>query len=180
MLRALIVAFGLTVAGMSPVSAQVPQDAPRAGRTGPPGSGGLSSAELITMLDTYAIVQAQETLQLADGQYAQFVLRLKKLQEARRRNQRARNQILQDLRRLSTATTADEAAIRERLKALTDHDDRASAELRQAYGSVDELLDVRQRARFRVFEENIERRKLDLLVRARERAARLPRRSGGS
>jgi hypothetical protein len=34
------------------------------------------------------------------------------------------------------------------------------------------LLDVRQQARFRLFEEEIERRKLDLLVRARERANR--------
>lgn len=180
MLRALIFSFALTVVGISPTWAQIPQDAPPEGRPDPVGRGGLTSAELITMLDTYAIVQAQETLQLADGQYGQFVVRLKKLQETRRRNQRARNQILQDLRRLSTAPPTDEAAIRERLKALTDQDDRASAELRQAYAGVDELLNVTQRARFRVFEENIERRKLDLLVRARERAARLPRRSGGS
>ena len=180
MLRALIFSLLLTVAGISPAWTQVPQDAPPERGADPLGRGGLTSAELITMLDTYAIVRAQETLQLADAQYGQFVVRLKKLQETRRRNQRARNQILQDLRRLSTATTADEAAIRERLKALADQDDRAAAELRQAYAGVDELLTVAQRARFRVFEENIERRKLDLLVRARERAARLPRRSGGS
>jgi len=32
----------------------------------------------------------------------------------------------------------------------------------------DEVLDVRQQARFRVFEENIERRKIELLIRARQ------------
>jgi hypothetical protein len=42
-------------------------------------------------------------------------------------------------------------------------------ELRQAYDQLDEVLDARQQARFRMFEEVIEQRKLDLLVRARER-----------
>ena len=37
--------------------------------------------------------------------------------------------------------------------------------------TLDEVLDVRQQARFRIFEETIERRKLDLVLRARERAA---------
>ena len=34
--------------------------------------------------------------------------------------------------------------------------------------SIDEVLDVRQRLRFRVFEEQMERRKFDLLMRARQ------------
>jgi hypothetical protein len=135
----------------------------------------LPTGELVNMLDTYAIVQAQEALTLNDTQYGQFVTRLKRLQEARRRNQRERNRILQDLRKLTSpqaAGPADEGALRERLKALRDHDDRAAAELRKAYDALDEVLDSRQQARFRIFEEAIERRKLDLLVRARERAAR--------
>ena len=85
---------------------------------------------------------------------------------------------LQDLRKLSgpqAPTPVDENAVRDRLRALREHDDRAAAELRKAYDSLDEVLDVRQQARFRVFEETIERRKLDLIVRARERA-----RGGGS
>ncbi|MET0212338.1 MAG: hypothetical protein ABW292_05025, partial [Vicinamibacterales bacterium] len=65
---------------------------------------------------------------------------------------------------------ADDATIRNQLAALRAHDDRAAAELRQAYDALDEILDTRQQARFRVFEEQIERRKLDLLVRARARA----------
>jgi len=139
---------------------------------------GVSTNELVNMLDTYAIVQAQRELTLNDTQYSQFVTRLKRLQEARRRNQRERNQLLQDLRKLSgpqAPTPVDENAVRDRLRALREHDDRAAAELRKAYDSLDEVLDVRQQARFRVFEETIERRKLDLIVRARERA-----RGGGS
>jgi hypothetical protein len=34
------------------------------------------------------------------------------------------------------------------------------------------VLDARQRARYRLFEESLERRKLDLIMRARQGAAR--------
>ncbi len=93
----------------------------------------LGNGELVNMLDTYAIVQAQEALQLADEQYGQFVTRLKRLQQIRRQNTRARNQILQDLRRLTQETTPDENALRARLKALQDQEVSAADELRRAY-----------------------------------------------
>jgi hypothetical protein len=135
--------------------------------------GDLSPAEVVGMLDAYALVQAQNALQLNDSQYGSFVGRLKTLQETRRKNQRARNQIVQELRRLTgpQVATVDEAAVRERLKALRELDERSAADLRRAYDSLDEVLDVRQQARFRIFEENLERRKMDLLMRARQRAA---------
>ena len=42
----------------------------------------------------------------------------------------------------------------------------------QTYDALDEVLDARQQARFRIFEERLEARKLDLLMRARQGAAR--------
>ncbi len=174
MLRALVVSSVLAALPAVPAAALQAPDRPGAG---------LTNAELVAMLDTYALVQAQETLQLDDGQYGQFVVRLRKLQETRRRHQQARNRILQDLRRLSdpkAAAPPGEDTIRERLKALREVDERAALDMRSAYDAVDELLNVRQQARFRLFEENVERRKLDLLMRARERAARLGRGAGGS
>ena len=141
--------------------------------------GELSPAEVVGMFDAYALVQAQNALQLNDAQYGTFVGRLKTLQETRRRNQRTRNQIVQELRRLTgpQVATIDEAAVRDRLKALRELDERSAADLRRAYDSLDEVLDIRQQARFRIFEETIERRKMDLLLRARQRAA--GRRDGG-
>ena len=141
--------------------------------------GELSPAEVVGMLDAYALVQAQNALQLNDTQYGTFVGRLKTLQDTRRRNQRARNQIVQELRRLTAQQTAtlDEAAVRDRLKALRELDERSATDLRRAYDALDEVLDIRQQARFRIFEENLERRKMDLLLRARQRAA--GRRDGG-
>jgi len=137
------------------------------------GPGGLSPAGVVGMLDAYALVQAQNALQLNDSQYGAFVGRLKALQETRRKNQRARNQVVQELRRLTgqQATTLDEAAVRDRLRALRELDERSAADLRRAYDALDEVLDIRQQARFRIFEENLERRKMDLLLRARQRAA---------
>ena len=168
-------AFALALACAGPAGAAVRQEAaPSRGEGGRP-EGAVGPGELVNMLDTYAIVQAQEALSLNDAQYGQFVTRLRNLQQTRRRNQRQRNQILQSLRQLAgpqAATPVDEGALRERLKALREQDDRSAVEMRKAYDALDEVLDVRQQARFRVFEEAIERRKLDLLVRARERAAR--------
>ena len=141
---------------------------------------GLTNGELANMLDTYAIVQAQEALQLADEKYGQFVSRLKRLQQIRRQNTHARNQILHDLRRLTQEATPDENALRARLKALQDHEVSAADELRRAYTAVDEVLDARQQARFRIFEERMELRKLDLLMRARTRAAPSPSQGAAS
>jgi Spy/CpxP family protein refolding chaperone len=145
-----------------------PAERPAARGNRPPG---VTNGELVNMLDTFAIVRAQDALQLEDTQYGQFVTRLKRLQQIRRQRTHARNQILQELRRLTQNTTPDENALRERLKALREHDISAAEDLRRAYEVLDEVLDPRQQARFRIFEEQMERRKLDLLMRARNRAA---------
>ena len=73
----------------------------------------LGPAQVLNMLDAWAIVQAQDTLQLADDQYGEFVNRLKRLQQTRRRNLQARHEILQELRRLAGPQVAqvDENAI---------------------------------------------------------------------
>ena len=133
----------------------------------------LGPIEVLDMLDAYALVQAQRALELNDGQYADFVPRLRRLQQVRRSNIQARNRLINELRQLTRPDLpqVDEAAVRDRLRQLRDHDERAAAELRKAHDTLDEGLDLRQQARFRVFEETVERRKLDLLVRARRGAA---------
>ena len=95
-------------------------------------------------------------------------------QDVRRRNLQARHRIVQELRKLAgpQAAAADETRLREHLKALREHEERATAEVRKAYDALDEVLDARQQARFRLFEERLELRKMDLLMRARQGAAR--------
>ena len=150
------------------------------GRTGAPGRGRAADAErplgpleVIDMLDAYALVQAQRALELNDNQYGEFVSRLRKLQQVRRTHMQARNRLVNELRQLTRPEVqqVDEAAVRDRLRQLREHDERMAADLRKAHETLDEILDVRQQARFRIFEENLERRKLDLLMRARRGAA---------
>jgi hypothetical protein len=133
----------------------------------------LEIAELQRLFDAYMVMQAQEALQLDDTQFGQFLPKLKALQDTRRRNEQARNQLVGELGRLTapSAVTVDETAVRERLRALQELESRSAAELRRAYDTIDQQLDVRRQARFRVFEQNMERRKLQLMLRARRGAA---------
>ena len=125
------------------------------------------------LFDAMVVMQAQEALSLSEQQYAQFLTRLRTLQSVRRRHQQARNRLIAELQRLTNPRAAarpnvTDAEIKERLAALQELDSRSAAEIRRAYNSIDEVLDIRQQARFRVFEEQIERRKLELIGRARQ------------
>jgi hypothetical protein len=162
-----------TVAAQAAAGQPAQRPVPPGGRAEDQTADVLPDPVLANMLDTYAIVEAQKALTIADERYGTFAARLKKLQDIRRRNQRQRHQMVRELARMAgprAAVQADETAIRAQLTALREHDERAALELRQAYDALDEVLDTRQQARFRMFEEQIEQRKLELLVRARERA----------
>jgi Spy/CpxP family protein refolding chaperone len=129
---------------------------------------GVSPAEIQRMFDSYALIQAQEQLKIADDKFPQFLTRFKALQDSRRRNMAQRFRMVQDLRRLSSDAQPDEARIRERLKSLDELDARAQVELMKAYEAINQVLDIQQQAKFRVFEENMENRKLALVMRARQ------------
>jgi len=148
------------------------QQAPRA-QQGEALPNGLSAMELQRWLDAYVSMQAQEYLSLTDSQAPQFLGRLRALQTVRRKHLQARNQLLAQLNRLvgPRGTGFDELRVRERLKSLDDLDVQAAIDQRQAYEALEQVLDLRQRARFRLFEDQMERRKLDLLARARRGAA---------
>jgi hypothetical protein len=136
---------------------------------GPAGRADLTGpAEVQRLLDAYSVIRAQEALRLDDGQFAQFLPKLTALQETRRRSERAHNQLVAELGRLTGPNAPfDEGQVREKLKALQDLGGRAAAELRKAYDAIDQVLDVRRQARFRVFELQMERRKLELMLQAR-------------
>jgi DNA repair ATPase RecN len=168
--------FALTMClAALPLTVAAAQDAPQPQARGRAGgnAAGLSPAEVLNMLDAYALVQAEKALELKDTQYGEFVSRLKRLQDTRRRNLIARNRMVQELRRLTgpQAKPAEEHTLRDRLNALKEHDERSAVELARAYATLEEVLDIRQQVRFRVFEEALERRKIDLLMRARRGAA---------
>jgi hypothetical protein len=75
---------------------------------------------------------------------------------------------VQQIRRLLTDTPPDETQLKDRLKALQDLDARSQDDVRKAFEGLDQVLDVTQQAKFRIFEEQMERRKLELVMRARQ------------
>jgi len=135
-----------------------------------PEPGSMTPGEIQKLFDAYIVVEAQRALELSDSQYPQFIARLRTLQDTRRRNQQERNQIMQRLQRLTAprAPAADTSMIEGLLKSLQELEARTAAETRKSYDELDQVLDVRQRARFRVLEEQVERRKIELLMRARQ------------
>jgi hypothetical protein len=143
-------------------------------RAQPPAAAGadaaVSPAEIQRMLDGYMLIQAQDVLQLTDEQFPRFLARVRTWQETRRRTQGERQRMLQELRRMTTGRggPVDEVVIKDRLKALSDHEVRANGEIQQQRDAIDQVLNPAQQARFRVFEETMERRKIELLMRARQ------------
>jgi hypothetical protein len=171
-------ALGLTCI-VTPAAAQEGQRRARPGQETATGEAALSTKDSVALanaLDQFAMVQAQRTLELNEPQYAQFVPLLRELQQLKRRNFQARNRLLQELRRQVRGRggepVADDATLTATLQKIRENEERAASDLKAAYDALDAVLTPRQRARFRLFEEQIEARKLELLMNARTRAAR--------
>jgi hypothetical protein len=130
----------------------------------------MPAAEVERLFDGYVAMQAQEALQLTDEQLPQFLARLKVLQNARRNLLRERRLLVAELARALRAAPPPEAKLRELLQRIRGLRAANDEETRKAYAAIDEVLDVAQQARFRVFEESVERRKFDLVLRARRSA----------
>lgn len=131
---------------------------------------GADPAELGRLFDAYTVMQAQEALGLDEAHFAPFVTRLRALQQLRRRHLRERAVALRELRQLvRAAKPADDAAISEKLRALSSLENTIRTDEQKARDLIDEVLDVRQRAQFRLLEQQLELRKLELVNRARAR-----------
>ena len=147
------------------------------GQNGPPAQA-LAPREVQQLLDGYAVIQGQEFLGLNDTQFAQFLPKFRALQETRRRNEMERLRLLQELNRMTNpraaqrgVQAADDNDVRDRLRALKDVEARAASDLLKARDAIDQTLDMRQQARFRLFEEQIELHKLQLLMQVRQNRA---------
>jgi hypothetical protein len=131
---------------------------------------GLNVAEVERLFDGYVAMQAQDALKLTDAQFPQFLARLRTLQQTRRQHLAARRAIVAELNGALRATPPADGALAEGLRRLRELDGKYAEDLRRSYEGVDQVLDVAQQARFRVFEETVERRKFDLMLRARRSA----------
>jgi hypothetical protein len=163
-------------------AAQDPGQTPPAGRGGArpgraggaalPNPDGMTPVQVEQLFDSYVVMQARRVLRLdEDKQFFSFMDRMQRLQMLRRRIQRQRQQNIRELRAmLAPPATFDENASAIKIKALDDIVGQSGEQIRQAYAEIDQVLTPRQRAQFRVFEEEMERQKLDMLARARQQA----------
>jgi len=105
-------------------SAEVGQNPPPPQGGGPLSgldNGEMTPGEIQKLFDAYLVMEAQQALQLSDQQYPQFLARLRTLQDTRRKNQQERNQLMNQLQRLTNPRAqvrGDEAMIKERLTGL--------------------------------------------------------------
>jgi hypothetical protein len=130
----------------------------------------LATGEVERLFDGYVAMQAQEALKLTDAQFAPFLARLHALQRARRQHVQERRQVIADLAAATSGGAPADARIVELLQRLRELDARYAADLQRAYDGIDQVLEPGQQARFRVFEESVERRKIELMLRARRTA----------
>lgn len=144
-----------------------PRGGQRAGGTGAARGGAATPADqqqVQRLLDAWALVQAKEQLQLTDDQYPHFVARLTKLHDTRRRNAMARRQLLGELRvLLNQSPAAKDEVLTARIRALDEATKRGADEAQQAAVEIDSVLTPWQRGRYRMFEELVERRKIEML-----------------
>ena len=127
----------------------------------------MTPAEVQRLFEAYELVRAQEMLDLSDEQYPQFVVRLKALQDARRQGMQGRQRRLRQLQQMAGQPSADDAGLSDGLAALKRHESETAEAEGRAVDALDEILNPRQQVRFRMFEQAMERRRLDLLMRAR-------------
>lgn len=138
----------------------------RAGRAAlPPITANMNQQQLQAFIDTYALMQAKTALQLTEEQVPNFVARLQRLQDIRRRHMAQHRRLMNEMGELIKSTTAGrDEGITAHLQALNDASEGAAVELRKAYQDLDAVLTPWQRGRFRQFEENLERKKIELLT----------------
>ena len=167
-----VIALLVFMSATAVASAQPQQQQQGPGRQGgaPQAPGPMQAGEVQKLLDGYAVIQAQEFLGLSDTQFAQFLPKFRALQETRRRNEMERLRVIQELNRITNprATQMGENDIRDRVRALRELEVRTVGDLQKARDGIDQTLDVRQQGRLRVFEEQLERRKLQLLMQVRQ------------
>lgn len=173
-MRKALAILSVVIIGAASAAAQgVPQRQERQGREAQLGPGvfanpGVTPAEIQRMFDAYALIQAQDQLRLNDEQYSRLLVRFKSLQDVRRHALQEHTRLVAELRRLLMQRQPDEARLKDRMQELQDIDSRAIADVKKAHDGIDQVLDVTQQAGFRVFEEQMERRKIELITRARQ------------
>lgn len=143
------------------------------GPKGPP-EGNIAPGDIQAMFEAMTVMEAERFVMLTPEQFPVFVQRLKRLQEARGVMIRRHNRALNELRGMANPQSgrADDATIDMKLRELSAIELEGRAAIDKALEAVDQMLSPKQRARFRMLEDNIEKKKIDFLTKVRQPGGR--------
>lgn len=136
---------------------------------------GANREEVEGMMDAYILSKLQESLDLTDEQFGRMVVAQKKLQDTRREYRRARMSVLRRLRQALRRDDAEDSELEPLLGELESLKGGFIVNEKARYADIDAILDIRQRARYRILETEIQRRLQQLMRRVRGQENERPR-----
>jgi hypothetical protein len=156
----------------NPPGQAAPQRAGRAGRNPgaaqvPPANVNQAEIQVQEVWNATVLKQSRPALQLTDQQWPAFFAKMADLQDLRDRHLTGRRKLIGEMNRLAPPNgdvTADDATLLAKVREFDDFELQYAQRETQVLAAVDAVLTPFQRARFRVFEENMEKRKVQMLA----------------
>lgn len=124
-------------------------------------------ADVEGMMEAYVLSKLQEALDLTDEQFGSMVVAQKKLSDARREYRQNRMRLLKEMRQTLQRDDAGESELQPLLDELEALREEFLATEKERYRAIDAILDVRQRARYRILEVELQRRLQEMMRRVR-------------
>ena len=137
---------------------------------------GPNRDEVEGMMDAYILSKLQDGLSLTDEQFGTMVVAQKKLQDTRRDYRQGRMTLLRRMRQTLRRDQAREDELTHLLDELDSLEIEFSQSQRARYAAIDEILEIRQRVRYRILEAEIQRRLTQLMRQGRGQRRDPPRR----
>ncbi len=136
---------------------------------------GPNRDEVEGMMDAYILSKLQDALELTDEQFGTMVVAQKKLQDTRRDYRQGRMTLLRRMRQTLRRDQAREEELTRQLDELDNLEIEFSQNQRARYAAIDDILEIRQRARYRILETEIQRRLTQLMRQVRGQRRDQPR-----
>lgn len=114
--------------------------------------------EVEGMMEAYILSKLQDSLDLTDEQFGSMVVAQKKLSDTKRAYRRDRMQVLRQMRQTLQREQAGESELQPLLSQLDTLRDDFAGNQKSRYAAIDTILDIRQRARYRILEVELQRR----------------------
>jgi Spy/CpxP family protein refolding chaperone len=164
---------------VNPPSQAGPQRGARGGQRNPAAQGPVTVIQAENQVqkqwNLLVLGESRQFLNLGEEQFPRFFLKMQDLQAIRDRHQVQHRRLIGELQKLTMPANndppPDDATVTAKVNELDALELQFGQQEQQALAAVDAVLTPFQRARFRVFEENMEKQKLRMLAVALRAAA---------